>query len=165
MQALDYLTKPIALRRLQQAIHRVREQLAARRALLTEAQFAALLSGLRLPQDGQRYLKRLLVRHGAKDVLLHTESIEWIDSADYYSSIHAAGHTYLLRESLTDLCQKLDPAVFLRVHRSVIVNLNYVSEIYREGQEEGTVVLLGGQRLRMSKLGRQEFKSRAFGLL
>ena len=72
------------------------------------------------------------------------------------------GHTYLMRESLIELCQKLDPAVFLRVHRSVIVNLNYVIEVYREGRDEGTVVLRGGQRLRMSKVGRQKFMSHAF---
>jgi two-component system, LytTR family, response regulator len=60
----------------------------------------------------------------------------------------------MLRESITDLASKLDPATFLRVHRSAIINMNYVAEIYREGQEEGTVVLLNGQRLKMSKTGR-----------
>jgi two-component system LytT family response regulator len=48
----------------------------------------------------------------------------------------------------------LDPAIFLRLHRSAIVNLNHVAEIYREGPDEGTVVLLSGQKLKMSKTGR-----------
>ena len=161
VQAVDYLTKPISPQRLQQAVVRVRERLAAQRALLTEAQFTAMLAGLRSSRREEAYLTRLLVREGTKDVLLQAEAIEWIEAADYYSSLHVKGHTYLLRKSMAELNQELDPAVFLRVHRSVIVNLNHVSEIYREGRDEGTVVLLGGQRLRISKLGRQELLSYA----
>lgn len=164
VEAVDYLTKPIVRLRLQQAVGRVRERIAARRALLTEAQLAAVLIRLSASHETSAYLKRLVIRDGAKELLLPTSSILWIEAADYYSSIHVTGHTYLLRESLTDLSQKLDPALFLRVHRSVIVNLNYVTEIYREGQEEGTVVLRSGQRLRMSKAGRQELISRAAGI-
>jgi two-component system LytT family response regulator len=62
----------------------------------------------------------------------------------------------MLRETVSELCRKLDPITFVRVHRSVVVNLNYVREIYREGTDEGTVVLLDGQRLRMSRAGRQK---------
>jgi two-component system LytT family response regulator len=62
----------------------------------------------------------------------------------------------MLRETLSELCRKLDPTTFVRVHRSAIVNLNYVREIHREGPDEGTVVLLDGQRLRMSRAGRQK---------
>lgn len=61
-----------------------------------------------------------------------------------------------MRETVSELCRKLDPITFVRVHRSVVVNLNYVREIYREGTDEGTVVLLDGQRLRMSRAGRQK---------
>jgi two-component system LytT family response regulator len=60
----------------------------------------------------------------------------------------------MLRESISELASKLDPEMFLRVHRSAIVNLNHLAEIYREGPDEGTVVLLSGQRIKMSKTGR-----------
>ena len=81
-------------------------------------------------------------------------TIEWIEAADYYTGLHVGDRTLMLRESITDLAAKLDPATFRRVHRSAIVNMNYVAEIYREGLDEGTVVLLNGQRLKMSKTGR-----------
>ena len=81
-------------------------------------------------------------------------TIEWIEAADYYTGLHVGDRTLMLRESITDLAAKLDPATFRRVHRSAIVKMNYVAEIYREGLDEGTVVLLNGQRLKMSKTGR-----------
>ena len=91
------------------------------------------------------------------------ESIEWIEAADYYSILHVKGHTYMLRESITELSRRLDPGSFIRVHRSIIVNLSYVREIYRDGRDEGTVVLMDGQRLKMSKAGRQQFLQHAAG--
>ena len=68
--------------------------------------------------------------------------------------LHVNGRTHMRRESISDLAAKLDPSIFLRVHRSAIVNLNHVREIYREGSDEGTVVLLDGQKLKISKTGR-----------
>jgi two-component system LytT family response regulator len=157
IQAVDYLTKPVDPLRLKLAMERVREKLAAKTALLTQAQFAAVLDGLRGPSESRSaYITRLMVRAGVKDILVPAQSIEWIEAADYYSCLHVKGRTLMLRETVSDLCRKLDPISFVRVHRSAIVNLNYVREIYREGSDEGTVVLLDGQRLRMSRAGRQK---------
>jgi two-component system LytT family response regulator len=62
----------------------------------------------------------------------------------------------MLRETVSELCRKLDPVTFVRVHGCVIVNLNYVREIHREGSDEGTFVLLDGQRLRIEQSGPPE---------
>jgi two-component system LytT family response regulator len=157
IQAIDYLTKPVEPQRLKLAMERVRGRLAANTALLTQAQFVAVLEGLRGPANAcPSYINRLIVRDGVKDVLVQAQSIEWVEAADYYSCLHLKGRTLMLRETLSELCRKLDPTTFVRVHRSAIVNLNYVREIHREGPDEGTVVLLDGQRLRMSRAGRQK---------
>ena len=157
IQAIDYLTKPVDPQRLKLAMERVRARLAAETALLTQAQFVAVLDGLRGPAEvSPRYISRLMVRDGVKDILVPAQSIEWVEAADYYSCLHVKGHTFMLRETVSELCRKLDPVTFVRVHRSAIVNLNYVREIYREGSDEGMVVLLDGQRLRMSRAGRQK---------
>ncbi len=84
------------------------------------------------------------------------EEIEWIEAADYYTCLHVGGRRYMLRESIADLNSKLDPRQFVRVHRSSIVNLDHIREIHRDGQTEGTVVLTNGQKLRMSRAGRQK---------
>lgn len=157
VQAVDYLTKPVDPRRLQLAMQRVRERFAAKTALLTQTQFSAVLSVLRNPLETPKsYTSRFMVRDGVKDIPVLTESIEWIEAADYYSSLRVKGRTHMLRETITDLSNKLNPTIFVRVHRSAIVNLNYVREIYREGPEDGTVVLLDGKRLRISRTGRQK---------
>jgi two-component system LytT family response regulator len=61
----------------------------------------------------------------------------------------------MVRESITDLSCKLAPNAFVRIHRSAVVNLNQIREIYREGPTENSIVLNDGQILRMSKAGRQ----------
>ncbi len=61
----------------------------------------------------------------------------------------------MFRETIKQLAKTLDPEKFVRIHRSVIVNVDQVSEIFREGHSEGSVVLKTGQRLRMSKAGLQ----------
>jgi two-component system, LytTR family, response regulator len=62
----------------------------------------------------------------------------------------------MLRETITSLAARLDPKQFVRIHRSSLVNLNQIREVYREGQGEGTVILRDGQKLRMSKSGHQK---------
>jgi two-component system LytT family response regulator len=82
-------------------------------------------------------------------------SIEWIEAADYYSRLHSKGRSYLLRETMDDVAGMLDPDTFVRVHRSSIVNLNFVQEIHREGPLEGSLLLSNGRRVNVSKSGRQ----------
>ena len=103
----------------------------------------------------QDFPKRLLVHNGAKDSFVNVNEIDWIEAADYYACLHVGTKSFMLRETIKELSNTLDPAKFVRIHRSVIVNVEQVSEIFREGQSEGSVVLKTGQRLRMSKAGWQ----------
>jgi two-component system LytT family response regulator len=155
IHAVDYITKPVNPERLSLALERVREKIASKAALLTQEQFAAVLHGLRntVDQSGS-YISRFLVKVGEKEILLPVEKIDWIEAAEYYCCLHADGHRYMVRESISDLSDKLNPKQFLRVHRSSIVNLNRIREIYREGPLDGSVVLSNGQTLKMSKAGR-----------
>jgi two-component system LytT family response regulator len=157
VHAVDYLTKPVDAERLARALGRVREKIAAKAALLTQEQLAAVLNGLRSVVDGSdKYASRFLVKDGEKEILLPVEKIDWIEAAEYYCCLHVNGRRYMLRETIADLSDKLDSRGFVRIHRSVIVNLDRIREIYREGQAEGSVVLKDGQKLRMSKAGRQK---------
>jgi two-component system LytT family response regulator len=156
VHAIDYLTKPVEIERLQRALDRVEEKIAAKEALLTQAKLNEVLLGLRGAASLQQpYLTRILVKDGAKDVLLAVESIEWIEAAEYYCCLHAEGRRFMLRQTIGDLSSRLDPGQFVRIHRSSIVHLDQIKEIYHEGQEENSIVLRNGQRLKMSKAGRQ----------
>jgi two-component system LytT family response regulator len=155
LAAVDYLTKPIERRRLKLALDRVRGNRAAFSALAMQARLSKLLEGFH-----QRTIpafqpaQRLRVRDGDKDLIIPTYQVEWIEAADYYSSLHVGKRTYLLRESIADLSKRLDPGVFVRVHRSALVNLNFVQALYREGVQDGTLELTNGQRVKTSKAGR-----------
>jgi two-component system LytT family response regulator len=154
VHALDYLTKPVEPERLQSALDRVKEKLASQAALATQEQFKFALAALRSESHEQKeYPKRLVVPNGAKDSFVNVEDIEWIEAADYYSCLHVGTKSLMLRETVKQLAETLDPRKFVRVHRSSIVNIGQVREILREGRSEGWVLLANGHRLKMSKSG------------
>jgi two-component system, LytTR family, response regulator len=156
VHAIDYLTKPVEAERLQIALDRVRDGIASKAALLTRAQFSEMLTSLRNANDEPTaYASRFLVKDGEKEILLPVEKIEWIEAAEYYCCLHSKGRGYMLRETISDLTDRLDPRQFVRIHRSSIVNLDQIREIYREGPEAGSVSLFDGRNLKMSKAGRQ----------
>jgi two-component system LytT family response regulator len=160
IHAVDYLTKPVNPTRLAMALDRVRQKIAAKTALMTQEQLTAVLNGLRnTPEQPTTYLSRFLVKDGAKEILLPVEKVYWIEAAEYYCCLHTNGHRHMVRESITDLSNKLDPRQFVRIHRSSIVNLNQIREIYREGSSDGSIVLTNGNELRMSKAGRQKLNA------
>jgi two-component system LytT family response regulator len=154
IHAVDYLTKPINAERLARALERVRKKIAAETALLTQEQLTAVLNGLRLDEGSKSYPSRFLVKDGEKEILLASDKIDWIEAADYYCCLHAGSRSYMLRETISDLSARMDPRRFIRIHRSAMVNLDRIEEIYREGKAQSSVRLADGQILRMSKAGR-----------
>ncbi|HZD44781.1 MAG TPA: response regulator [Acidobacteriaceae bacterium] len=156
VHALDYLTKPVEPERLRTTLARVKERIASNAALLTQEQLKSVLASLENDSNPPKeYPKRFLVHNGAKDLFISVEDIEWIEAADYYSCLHVGTKNLMLRETIKQLASTLDPQKFVRIHRSVIVNMEHLQEIIREGQNEGSVVLTNGQRLKMSKAGWQ----------
>jgi two-component system LytT family response regulator len=156
VNALDYLTTPIEPERLRATLVRVKEQISSHLALATHDRLSSILQGLENGMAPSKdYPKRLLVHNGAKDSFVNVNEIEWIEAADYYSCLHVGPRSFMLREPIKLLAATLDPERFVRIHRSIIVNLDHVREIFREGKSEGSVVLNNGHRLKMSKAGWQ----------
>ena len=71
----------------------------------------------------KEYPRRLLVPGGRKDFFVNVDEIEWIEAADYYSCLHVGTKNFMLRETIKQLAETLDPQKFVRIHRSVIVNV------------------------------------------
>lgn len=137
VRAVDYLLKPVELSRFREAMAAVKQ-----RALMEEAL-----------ETRSRSLERVIVRSGSKDLFLKLSDIAWIEAADYYACLHVADKQHLLRETIKSLEAKLDPKQFVRIHRSAIVNVDFVREIHREGRTDGWVLLANGDRPRMSAAG------------
>jgi two-component system LytT family response regulator len=160
VHALDYLTKPVEPERLKAALLRVKERIASQAALMTHEQLKSMIAALgneTVERRGERkeYPKRLVIPNAAKDSFVNVDDIEWIEAADYYSCIHVGAKGLMLRETIKQLAETLDPHKFIRVHRSTIVNIDRVLEILREGRSEGWVLLSNGRKLKMSKAGWQ----------
>jgi len=160
VRALDYLLKPVDDDRLREALRRVREALhAARRDPGSDTlarRVGALLdeytAGRSNPTyDRGKYLTRLVVSIGSRRVPIEVSDIDWIGARDYCAELHARGSPYVIRESLTSLEERLDPVIFVRIHRSVIVNLTRVTELQRRAIRGTTVVLADGSRLPVSR--------------
>jgi two-component system LytT family response regulator len=162
--AIDYLLKPLTERRLRQAIDRARWVLAAQEEL--EKKHGGLLQMLesRGSLQGQptgdtgsasRYLSRFAVRDDNRYLLVTAEQVDWIDSAANYVRLHVGNSAYLIRMTMNELEQKLDPDRFARIHRSTIVNISRVKEVTPDWHGEFDVKLVDGTNLRLTRTYRQ----------
>lgn len=138
--ALDYLTKPVEPERLKATLARVKERISLEAARMTQEQLQSALSVLR-EEARREYPLRLVVPNGTRDTFVNVDEIEWVEAADYYACLHVGTRSLMLRETIKQLGETLDPKKFVRVHRSVIVNIAHVREILREGRNEGWVSL------------------------
>jgi two-component system, LytTR family, response regulator len=156
VHALDYLTKPVEPERFNSTLRHIKEKVALQNALMTQEQLQSALLALREQAiEHHDYSVRLVVPNGTRDAFVPVDEIEWIEAADYYACLHVGSRNLMLRETIKQLAEMLDPKKFVRIHRSAIVNIAHVREILREGRNEGWVYLSNGQRLKMSKAGWQ----------
>jgi two-component system LytT family response regulator len=162
--ALDYLLKPVDDARLARALERVRAQWQQRQALAQREQLMAMLGDLNgqgqieaeslASPDGRparRYATMLPIRVGRETLRLDVPTIDWIDAAGDYMCVHAAGQTHVLRATMKELEEMLDPKVFQRVHRSTIVNLARVRSLRPHLNGECFLKLQSGQEVKLSR--------------
>src|SRR5438270_2170710 len=137
IHAMDYLLKPFTQERLSSSVERARKEI-----LLSSQQPA----GNGAPgQSGNHYTTRIVFKSRGRILFLPVSDIRWISAEENYVRICTGAETHLLRETMTSLEQRLDPKLFLRVHRSAIVNLRYVKEVRSESRGDFMVHLVNGQ--------------------
>jgi two-component system, LytTR family, response regulator len=153
VNAIDYLLKPFTSDRLRAAIQRVREQ-----AILSKQ---SLGSGSARRDGNDTYTARIVFKSRGRILFLPVSDIWWIGAEENYVRISTGSESHLLRETMVHLEKRLDPQTFLRVHRSFIVNLQYVKEVRTEPDGESVVVLLSGEKIAMSR----SYRSRIQDLL
>ena len=100
--------------------------------------------------------ERFLVRKMGKDFLLRSSSIEWVEAAGNYMNLHANGRVYPIRQTMSALQESLDTSRFARVHRSFMVNLDFVESIQPADSGDGTIRLTTGEEIRLSRRYRDE---------
>ncbi len=142
-RAVDYLLKPYTAERLHAAMQRAREQVQ-----LTEHRAARNGAG---EDNGSAYPSRIVFKSRGRILFLRVAEIRWIGAEENYVRITTGTETHLLRETMAGIEEKLDPKMFLRVHRSAIVNLHFVKEVRTEAQGDFAVLLANGQKVAMSR--------------
>jgi two-component system LytT family response regulator len=130
VNAVDYLLKPFDAERVHQAIARARARITADGHNGLAERLQALLAS----RDHQ-YPDRIAVRSGERFELVPVAAIDWVEAADNYVVLHCGPKRHVLNETLTSLERRLDPRVFLRIHRSRLVNISRIVAIH---------VLMGG---------------------
>ncbi len=151
VNAVDYLLKPVAPDRLRAALGRARERVRAR----APVPVAALLQAAR-PAGAPA--ERILVRDGAKVVVIPVADLDYAEAQDDYVGLHTKGRVHLKQQTLAELEVSLDPARFVRIHRSYILNVERLTRLETEGEGKAAV-LADGTRLAVSRAGYARLKA------
>ena len=178
VHALDYVLKPFGRPRFRAAVTRALDGLRALDALTLQRTLASMAADRQADVRSVGELsigdagadqseksrpavpRRIGVRNGAKITLVDVESIDWVEASGDYARIHAGKHTYLVSQRMHALERLLEAREFVRVHRSLIVNVRRIRELHRDPDGGGTLVLTDGVRLRVAR-GRWEAMEKA----
>jgi two-component system, LytTR family, response regulator len=158
VHALDYVMKPFDPVRFDAAVRRGMEQVRLRRVGDTGRRLAALMRELPpgLEPPGVRYATRILVRQGEGFGFVETDRVDWLEAAGNYVRLHAGERSWLIRATLGAAQESLDPARFVRIHRSTIVNVERIREIQPWVGGDYIAILRDGRKLRVSRTHREE---------
>jgi two-component system LytT family response regulator len=163
--ALDYLLKPLVDERFERTMAHVRDQFMQRRSVKHREQLVSLLASvtgtgqldaeelLARGADGlpRRFPEVLPIRLGRETVRLPVSAIEWVDAAGDYMCVHAEGRTHVVRATMKQFEERLDPTQFQRVHRSTIVNVRRIRKLKPHTNGEYFLTLDGGHELKLSR--------------
>lgn len=159
VHALDYVLKPFGRPRLRAAVRRAVRRLDAEDAWSLRHTLAALVRGRRATAEGGGLetdaiaapITRLAVRRNDRTLLVDVEDVDWIEAVGDYVRLHTARGVHLLADRMHALEERLDPARFLRIHRSTIVNLARVRAVQRADDGGGIIHLDSGVQLRVAR--------------
>jgi two-component system, LytTR family, response regulator len=155
--ALDYLLKPFSDERFEMTMARVSTRMDDRSVQEFGRRILRMVSAAPaadLPLD------RLVVKSGGSTRFVRVADIDWIEAAGVYANLHIGGKELLYRAALNELAERLDPARFVRIHRSAIVNIESILHLDPISHGEFEVVLKDGSRPRISRTYRSQLEKR-----
>lgn len=173
VHALDYLLKPFTDERFREALARAKSHVELREARGLAESLRAFLRGRAGSEDETAapvnvvrkgsYLTRFMVKLGGRVIFINPSDVDWIEADNYYVKLHVGGRAHLLRLSMKELEERLDPKTFWRTHRSAIINLDRVKELHQHPSGEYVVVLRDGTELKLSRARRERLQELLMG--
>jgi two-component system LytT family response regulator len=155
VHALDYLLKPFDRERFGKALDRARARLRQNSGHDVDRRLLALLADVRPVRPA---VERLIVKSGGKVSFVRTDEIDWIEAAGNYLRLHVGNDVHLLRETMSSLEARLDPRVFVRIHRSTMVNIERIRELQPSFHGDYVVSLRDGTELTLSRGCREKLQ-------
>jgi len=157
LNAIDYVLKPFDDERFYQALEKAKKQISNKVA--TDFKQLSLLIQQMNEEKEKKYKTRLIVKEPGKIKLIEIDQIDYITGAGNYADVYLFGGKHILhRETLTSLEKQLDPAVFIRIHRSSIVRKASVNELRANDNGDYTVILKSGQQLTLSRRNKDKLE-------
>jgi two-component system LytT family response regulator len=151
--AIDYLLKPVARDRFEEALRRARVRLQAH-----GRETHRIISLLETIASPRKYLTRFAVRSEGRTYFVGIEDVDWIQAAENYVQVHAGTTRHLLHVPIQTVQSSLDPEQFVRIHRSLIVNVGHIKEVEAGSHGEHVLTMRNGVRLQSSRTYHQNIK-------
>ena len=151
VHAVDYLLKPIGRDRFEEALGRAKKRIGEKKPSVEQIVAAA--------RPPQQYLERLVVRDGTRVTLIPAAKLDYVEAQDDYIALASQGAKHLKQQTIASVEAGLDPARFVRIHRSYIVNFERVVRIEPYGKDSRLAILADGTRLPVSRTGYARLKS------
>jgi two-component system LytT family response regulator len=161
--AVDYLLKPIDPERLTAAVAALGVRHQGLQVQVENERLKAAIAELQQSITARTALpsfnEMLVIKEVGRTTRLAVSMIDWVDAAGDYMCVHAQGETHILRSTMAKLQQQLDPRLFLRVHRSALVNVNRIREIVVHANGEYRLTLISGDVLKSSRRYKKEIRA------
>jgi len=154
VQAVDYLLKPFDHERFSKSFKRALERVA-----VPKDHASVIQQAIDRINQGEKYLQRIMVNIGQRYFFIQVADIAYISAEEKYVNLHTEKRSYLIRNTMNRLEQRLDPAKFARIHRSYIVNVDFIKEMQPWSHGDYIVILNDGAKLTASR----RFRERLFG--
>jgi two-component system, LytTR family, response regulator len=151
VHAVDYLLKPVGRERFEAALARVRKRIGEKLPPAHELAAAA--------RSAQEFLERLVVKDGARVSVIPVAKLDYVEAQDDYIALASQGVKHLKQQTIASIEAGLDPARFVRIHRSYIVNFERVARIEPYGKDSRLAILADGTRLPVSRAGYARLKT------
>jgi len=149
VDAIDYLLKPVEEQRLARAVERVRLAMATNAQARAHERLDDIFAESQ--SDSKPSLTRISARVGDRLVVMKLADVSWIAADGDYMRVHSDGRTLLVRMTMRDIEQRLDPAFFVRAHKSAVVNVDFVTSVDVVSHGEFVAILRDGARVRVGR--------------
>lgn len=152
VHAADYLLKPYSKQRFDEALSHARENI-----LRSSGERAKIM--VRPVRPKEQLLERVLIKEGSKVLVIPVEKIDYIEAQDDYVAFRVDGRTHLKMQRLSDLEEMLDPRMFVRIHRSYILNIERLAKLELYAKDSRRAILKDGSQLAVSRTGYDKLKT------